>query len=55
MQKIEPQGVGFRARIRQFQLVQNLLIRFENFLGRASTHGDKERFEAVINHSAAAK
>ena len=51
----QPQGSGFRERILLFQLVQNLLLRFENFIGRASTHGGKERFEAVVNQSAAAK
>ncbi|OBE99674.1 hypothetical protein [Mycobacterium sp. 852002-10029_SCH5224772] len=52
---MQPQGVGFRARIVLFQLVQNLLIRVENFPGRSPTHGGKERFEAVITQSAAAK
>ncbi|WP_297597756.1 hypothetical protein [Mycobacterium sp.] len=51
----QPQGFGFRERNSLLQLRQNLLLRFEDFLGRASTHGDEERFEAVVNHSAAAK
>jgi hypothetical protein len=35
-------------------VVQNLL-RFENLPGRVSAYGGKERFEAVVNQSAAAK
>lgn len=41
----QPQGFVFRTRIWLYEFIQRMFLSLENYLGRASTYGDKEFFD----------